>query len=702
MKTTSLVIGFLMLSCILWSQDHEYHWDNVKIGGGGYVTGVVVHPKNEKLWYIRTDVGGAYRYDQEKGRLIQIIDFPGPRDWNLYGCWGLDVDPSEEKNVYVALGKYPDESPHEVYKSTNKGRNWEPLGAPEELVFGGNNHPHRKGKPLTVNPHNPGEVWVGGYNGGLWIYDNISSEWLQIPDIPRTKGDNSIRRICFDKTDKDYIYVATYSSGVYRSKDQGNTFTKIEGSPGKIRDMELNADGGALFVASTNGIYRLRNAKKATSWEKLKDGEYRTVTTDIKKAGRVYAPKSGWNGIHDIYVSNDMGDTWSKMEIDVHQSIPWHRDGYPGAAISQLIQAPGNPQEAFFTDWYAVWKTDNIYASTVEWSNDVDDGHEEVVNLVMESPSSGDCFLFSGHADVSGFRHTALREYPSSNTYKSGVGGVGKEGCGFAVAPSDPDRVYYNGAADWEGDSAVFAISEDNGKNFKKREGYNPSWGWARIAVAQGNKDNIVVATKNGGMRYSTDGGKSWTSCEGASSSVGGNIFHYMQPLTGDAVSKSTFYVYNGNTVFRSTNGGKKWQPVASDLQEKENDQRHRLANVPGKKGHLWLNLGKNGLVRSVDGGKTWKHLKNVEIASLMDVGIKEKGAEYPTVFLLGRTTNEKKKGIWIYKSKDCGKNWIRINNEHSRIGCRPEVMTADRQHPGRVYIGTNGTGVWYGQPRKE
>jgi len=50
----------------LLPQAAQYAWDNVRIGGSGFVSGLVLSTKEPGLIYARTDVGGAYRWDVKK------------------------------------------------------------------------------------------------------------------------------------------------------------------------------------------------------------------------------------------------------------------------------------------------------------------------------------------------------------------------------------------------------------------------------------------------------------------------------------------------------------------------------------------------------------------------------------------------------------------------------------------------------------
>ena len=71
------------------SPSQAYSWRNVVIGGGGFVTGIIFHPRQPGLMYARTDVGGAYRWEDAAQRWIPITDGIGVADVNLTGCEGL-------------------------------------------------------------------------------------------------------------------------------------------------------------------------------------------------------------------------------------------------------------------------------------------------------------------------------------------------------------------------------------------------------------------------------------------------------------------------------------------------------------------------------------------------------------------------------------------------------------------------------------
>src|SRR5208283_4898431 len=68
-----------------------YSWRNVIINGGGFVTGIILHPRQKGLMYARTDVGGAYRWDDSARRWIPLTDWISAEDVNLTGIESLAV-----------------------------------------------------------------------------------------------------------------------------------------------------------------------------------------------------------------------------------------------------------------------------------------------------------------------------------------------------------------------------------------------------------------------------------------------------------------------------------------------------------------------------------------------------------------------------------------------------------------------------------
>ena len=72
----------------------SYTWKNVKIVAGGFIIGIIPHPTVPGLMYVRTDTGGAYRYDANLARWTPLTDVFNAADWNLLGTESIALGPS--------------------------------------------------------------------------------------------------------------------------------------------------------------------------------------------------------------------------------------------------------------------------------------------------------------------------------------------------------------------------------------------------------------------------------------------------------------------------------------------------------------------------------------------------------------------------------------------------------------------------------
>ena len=79
-RVACLLACGLLLPLAAVAQDVHYDWQSVRIGGGGYVSGLVFHPAEKGLYYARTDVGGAYRWDDAAKKWISLTDWLGADD----------------------------------------------------------------------------------------------------------------------------------------------------------------------------------------------------------------------------------------------------------------------------------------------------------------------------------------------------------------------------------------------------------------------------------------------------------------------------------------------------------------------------------------------------------------------------------------------------------------------------------------------
>src|SRR5947208_11886178 len=84
----------------------QYSWRNVQIAGGGFVPGIVFNPTERNLIYARTDIGGAYRWNESTQRWTPLLDWVGQSNWGFNGVSSLATDPVQTNRVYAAAGMY--------------------------------------------------------------------------------------------------------------------------------------------------------------------------------------------------------------------------------------------------------------------------------------------------------------------------------------------------------------------------------------------------------------------------------------------------------------------------------------------------------------------------------------------------------------------------------------------------------------------
>jgi len=201
---------------------------NVSLGGGGYVTGIYLHPLQKDLVYIKTDVGGFYRWNPSEQRWMPLTDRFPLKQSNYYGGEALALDPNNPDIVYVAAGKFTaDWWPHKgtIFKSTDKGETWRKLSI--DLKMGGNEDLRWVGERLVVNPLNSNIIFFGSRSDGLWKSLDAGVTWAKVTSFPgKPKANIGITAIAFNKQEAGLVYSIAYGDGIYQSTDMGVTWSK--------------------------------------------------------------------------------------------------------------------------------------------------------------------------------------------------------------------------------------------------------------------------------------------------------------------------------------------------------------------------------------------------------------------------------------------------------------------------------------------
>ena len=230
-----------------------YSWKNVRIDGGGFVPGIIFNQTEPNLIYARTDIGGAYRWDQAGSKWIPLLDWVGWSNWGWNGVVSMATDPVQTSKVYAAVGMYTnswDPNNGAILRSSDKGATWQATALPFKV--GGNMPGRGMGERLAVDPNRNSILYFGAPSGnGLWRSSDSGVTWAKVTNFPNPGtyvaspgdaylGDNQgVVWVSFDKstgtagntTQGIYVGVADKDNTVYRSTNGGTSWERIAGQP---------------------------------------------------------------------------------------------------------------------------------------------------------------------------------------------------------------------------------------------------------------------------------------------------------------------------------------------------------------------------------------------------------------------------------------------------------------------------------------
>ncbi|KXN89852.1 Xyloglucanase [Leucoagaricus sp. SymC.cos] len=719
-----------------------YTWKNVKIGGGGgFVPGIVFNPSQKGLAYARTDIGGAYKLNSDDS-WTPLLDFADDGRWNYWGVDALATDPIQPSRLYLATGMYTnswDPNDGQVLISTDSGKTFTASKLPFKV--GGNMPGRGMGERLVVDPNLNSILFFGARSGnGLWKSTNYGASWSKvssftdvgsfIPDSSDSSGYNSdrigIAWVTFDKssgssgsaTPRIFVGVANKgSTSVYVSTNGGSIWSVVAGQPTDFLPHKgvLSVSEKALYISYSDGAGPYDGTSGAIYKYHIDTGAWTNITpvsgsdlyfgfggvaVDAQKNGTIMvAALNSWWPDGQIFRSTDGGSSWSPLwawngypNLNKYYSYdeslaPWIGPSYVDITVGDL--QIGWMMESLAIDpfdsnhWlYGTGETiygshDLLKASIWDMAHNVTlkslaDGIEETSVQGLISPPSGPP-LVSAIGDVGGFVHESLTSPPVAK--HSNPNWATSPDIDFAG--NQPSNVVRIGTGDNSTGKQV-AISSDYGVTWNQHYGAPDNVSGGKVAISA-NADTILWRTNGNGVMVSQ-----YQATFSAVPSLPSDA-----AITSDKRNNGIFYGASGKTFYVSGDNGKTFIATST---VGSSTSVFDIAVNPGVSGDVWVSTDK-GLFHSTNNGTSFTAISGISQAWGIALGAPKSSGGYPAVFVAANYG-----GVAYLRSDDQGVNWVKINDDAHGFGsASSNCITADPRVYGRVYIGTNGRGIFYG-----
>ena len=672
----------------------DWSYSQLAMGGGGYVTGVF-STSQEDLYYARTDVGGAYRWDEGQGKWISLSYGVTEENVGMMGIDGLAVDPDEPNKLYLVAGtSYFSNGRTWVLISDDYGDSFEEVEVTDLISASGNGMGRQNGERIAIDPVNNDILYLGGRTGGLIKSTDGGRTWTAVQSLSDAAAVNSGSGVCTVAVDTDSsdgsaclrIFAGISKGGennVFVSEDGGESWTAVSGLPTNLvpQRMRLDGRGGLIIVyadsegpwggSGTGGIMRLNIGSGEVEDISPANRSFGDVAISPDDPDKMVAvTENVWteqpNGAYgdEFYVTSDGGAAWHC----INESMTFTTgeiDWIANAAIHWcgcLAISPFFDSQIKVTSGNGIFACDNIWASAPEFYFD-SKGIEETVPMGLATIPGGP--IVTAVLDYDGFVNDDPFTY--GDVHNSQAGSM----TDIAVA--------YGNADVWVkcGKDGGFWYTLDAGATWQKAKSDPVSGAGGGVVGVSADGSRFFWAPDGSfSLYYTDDNGGSWAQSSG---------IYVTASIAGDPVNSDYIYASSSGSFYVSSDKGATFTETFTAM-----SSSMKIAVVPGKEGVLYLPA--MGLQKSTDHGQSFTRIDSA--AGCLGVGVgKGMSDGQEAVYIWGRPTSDDPMGI--YWSTDDGKSWRQVNGDYQFGGMgNGYFIKGDANVCGRCYISTVGLGV--------
>lgn len=677
----------------------DWQFSQMAMGGGGYMTGVF-STSEEGLYYARTDVGGAYRFDKDKNKWVSISYNISEDDVGLMGIDGMAIDPDKPGRIFLLAGtSYFSGGKSCVMISEDYGNTYETVDVTELIKVHGNGMGRQNGERIAMDPVDHNILYVGGRTGGMIKSTDGGKTWAALTglsDVTKTETGNSngICTIVIDPDSSDgskctRIYAGiskNKESNIFVSEDGGESWKAVADLPDKLFPQRMRLDGqGNLIITYGNaegpwnsgqgGIRRLNITSGAVEDISPANQTFGDVAIDPNDPKKMVAVtecvwmKQPNNAFGDVfYTTTDGGATWNNIndKMTMSSDVEWVKT-YAMHWCGCLAMDKFNSSKIKVTSGNGLFGCDDIWADAPNFYFD-SKGIEETVPSELVTVPGGK--IVTSIYDYDGFVNSDAFEY--GTIHSSNAGSM----TDIAVAFGNTDVMVKCGGDGKE--KKGFYYTTDGGKTWKtsKTDPINNAKEGTAGVTADGKR--FFWSPKDAPtIYYSDDMGDSWNEAEG--------IF-ITNDIVCDTVNPDYVYAASGSGFYVSSDKGKTFKKTYNLMGET------RITVVPEKEGVVYL--PSMGLQRSEDHGENFARIETVAGAIGVGVGKGKDDSSPDAIYIWGRPTADDAMGV--YWSDDGAKTWSAVTSSTMQFGGmgNGKFIKGDCSVYGRCYLSSVGLGV--------